>query len=78
MTCFATSRLCAKVLNAKTRSRKDAKSVTPGDIHYFADSPVLDNLLSGFDVQSIRMEEGYWDNKGENQFFSNWHVLARR
>jgi hypothetical protein len=52
--------------------------VTPGDIHYFADSPVLDNLLSGFDVQSIRMEEGYWDNKGENQFFSNWHVLARR
>jgi hypothetical protein len=66
------------VLNAKTRSRKDAKSVTPGDIHYFADGPDLDGFLAAFEVLSILKNEGYWDNQGEKQFFSNWHVLARR
>jgi SAM-dependent methyltransferase len=54
------------------------KSITPGDIHYFADRTDLDELLAGFDVLSILKDEGYWDNKGEKQFFSNWLVLARR
>ena len=54
------------------------KSVTPGDIHYFADRTDLDEMLAGFVVRSIRADEGFWNNKGEKQFFSNWHVLAEK
>jgi tellurite methyltransferase len=54
------------------------KSVTPGDIHYFADEADLDELLSGFvEVQRDR-KEGYWDNRGTQQFYSNWHVLVKK
>jgi tellurite methyltransferase len=54
------------------------KSVTPGDIHYFADEADLNELLSGF-VQIHRVKrEGYWDNRGTQQFYSSWHVLVRK
>ena len=55
-----------------------AKSVTPGDTHYFADRTDLDEMLARFAIRSIRADEGFWDNKGEKQFFSNWHVLAEK
>ena len=54
------------------------KSVTPGDIHYFTDRTELDEILAGFVIRSIKADEGYWNNKGEKQFFSNWHVLAEK
>ena len=54
------------------------KSVTPGDIHYFTDRTQLDEMLTGFTIRSIQVDEGYWNNKGEEQFFSNWHVLAEK
>ena len=54
------------------------KSVTPGDIHYFADEKDLQELLKGFRVLSCSKSEGYWDNKGEQQFYSNRHVLAEK
>ncbi len=53
-----------------------SKSVTPGDIHYFADEQDLDELLEGFHEIQRWKSEGYWDNHGEQQFFSNWHVRA--
>jgi tellurite methyltransferase len=54
------------------------KSVTPGDIHYFADERDLVELLVGFRTLACWKSEGYWDNKGEKQFYSNWHVRAER
>ena len=54
------------------------KSVTPGDIHYFADEEDLDELLDGFRSITRWKSEGYWDNQGEQQFLSNWHVRAER
>lgn len=54
------------------------KSVTPGDIHYFTDERDLDKLLHGFRQISRWKSEGYWDNKGEQQFYSNWHICAER
>ncbi len=52
------------------------KSVTPGDIHYFADKANFEEMLTGFKIISLKLDEGYWDNKGEKQFFSNWQILA--
>jgi 2-polyprenyl-3-methyl-5-hydroxy-6-metoxy-1,4-benzoquinol methylase len=57
---------------------KCEKSVTPGDIHYFADRADLDELLSGFRELSRKKEEGHWNNRGEEQFYSNWHILAEK
>ena len=54
------------------------KSVTPGDIHYFTDRTELCEMLTGFTICSIDLDEGYWNNKGEEQFFSNWQVLAQK
>ena len=54
------------------------KSITPGDIHYFADADDLDELLEGFQLITRWKSEGYWDNDGERQFYSNWHVRAER
>lgn len=54
------------------------KSVTPGDIHYFADEKDLDELLDGFQSVKRWKNEGYWDNRGEQQFYSNWHIRAER
>ncbi len=54
------------------------KSVTPGDIHYFADEKDLDELLVGFGQLSRRKDEGYWDNDGVQQFYSNWRILAEK
>jgi len=54
------------------------KSVTPGDIHYFTDEADLNDLLTGFvGVERVK-REGYWDNKGERQFYSTWHVIVRK
>lgn len=54
------------------------KSVTPGDIHYFADENDLTELLSGFRTLACWKSEGYWDNQGERQFYSNWHIRAEK
>lgn len=54
------------------------RSVTPGDIHYFADDADLDELLSGFVPIDRISKEGYWENRGNRQFFSNWHVLVQQ
>ena len=54
------------------------KSVTPGDIHYFADEADLDELLTEFHVVSRTRDEGYWDNQGTQQFFSNWQILVEK
>jgi len=54
------------------------KSVIPGDLHYFADEKALDDLLTGFLSLSRRKDEGYWDNEGVQQFYSNWLVLAEK
>jgi SAM-dependent methyltransferase len=54
------------------------KSVTPGDIHYFPDEKDLDEFLSGFQQIARDKREDYWNNKGARQFYSNWHVLARK
>ena len=54
------------------------KSVTPGDVHYFADEDDLKELLIGFPVIAQWKSEGYWDNRGERQFFSNWHIRAEK
>ena len=55
-----------------------SNSVTPGDIHYFSDSADLHGLLDRFIVHSVRKDEGHWENRGQGQFFSNWHVLAEK
>jgi len=55
-----------------------AKSVTPGDIHYFADEEDLDELLDGFGPITRWKSEGYWDNNGEQQFYSNWYIRAEK
>ena len=54
------------------------KSVTPGDIHYFADEEDLAELLAGFRTLACWKSEGYWDNQGEPQFYSNWHIRAEK
>jgi tellurite methyltransferase len=52
------------------------KSITPGDTHYFADEEDLAELLAGFRTLACWKSEGYWENLGEQQFYSNWHVRA--
>jgi tellurite methyltransferase len=54
------------------------KSLAPGDIHYFADEADLDELLSGFVEVARDKNEGHWDNRGNRQFYSNWHVVVRK
>jgi SAM-dependent methyltransferase len=54
------------------------QSITPGDIHYFADEEDLNEMLSGFREIAREKREGYWDNRGTRQFYSNWHVLVRK
>jgi len=54
------------------------KSMIPGDVHYFTDEADLDELLSEFSLVERNGNEGYWDNKGTRQFFSNWHCLAQK
>lgn len=54
------------------------KSVTPGDIHYFADEADLNELLPGFVQVDRDRGEGYWDNRGTRQLYSNLRVLARK
>ncbi|MGD9401824.1 MAG: class I SAM-dependent methyltransferase [bacterium] len=54
------------------------KSITPGDMHYFSDEADLDELLSRFVEVSREKKEGYWDNEGERQFYSNWHIIVRK
>jgi len=54
------------------------KSVTPGDIHYFASEEDLVELLVGFRTLARWKSEGYWDHRGERQLYSNWHVRAEK
>lgn len=53
-------------------------SVTPRDMHYFADEADLNDLLSGFSESRRVRREGYWDNRGKRQFDSYWHLLVRK
>lgn len=55
-----------------------SKSVTPGDIHYFAGQEDLAELLVGFRTIACWKSEGYWDNRGEQQFYSYWHIRAEK
>ena len=57
---------------------RSPKSVIPGDIHYFADEKDFAELLIGFRTLACWKSEGYWNNRGEQQFYSNWHVRAER
>jgi len=52
--------------------------ILPGDMHYFRDEADLDNLLSNFHLLSRVKDEGYFENNGIQQFFSNWQVLAQK
>jgi len=54
------------------------KSVTPGDIHYFASEEDLVEMLAGFRTLACWKSEGYWDHQGEQQFYSNWHIHAEK
>ena len=54
------------------------KSITPGDMHYFADARDLEQLLVNFRVLSCEVDEGYWENDGVQQRYSNWIVLAEK
>jgi len=54
------------------------KSITPGDMHYFADEADLDEFLAGFRLLARNRDEGWWNNAGEQQFYSNWQVLAEK
>ncbi len=54
------------------------RSITPGDVHYFTSKEELDELLAEYAIESIELSEGTWNNKGTEQFFSNWIVLARK
>jgi SAM-dependent methyltransferase len=54
------------------------KYVVPGDMHYFADEADLTDLLAGFLRVKMETREGYWDNKGAQQFYSSWHVLVQK
>lgn len=54
------------------------RSITPGDMHYFADEVDLDELIAGFLPVRRDRREGYWDNKGTRQFASNWHILVAK
>jgi tellurite methyltransferase len=55
-----------------------SKSITPGDIHYFVDERDLDEMLIGFQTIKRWRSEGYWDNEGEQQFYSSWHVQVQK
>jgi SAM-dependent methyltransferase len=55
-----------------------SNSITPGDTHYFADERDLAELLVGFRTIACWKSEGYWDNQGKKQFYSNWHVRAEK
>ena len=55
-----------------------SKSVTPGDVHYFADDDDLAEWMAGFRELSRHIDEGQWDNKGTAQFFSNAQLLWER
>jgi tellurite methyltransferase len=54
------------------------KSVTPGDIHYFADEKDLDELVRDFRIVKRSKNEGYWNNNGEQQYYSNWNVQLEK
>ena len=53
-------------------------SVVAGDVHYFADEADFEEFLTGFHVSTCRKEEGYFQNRGREQFFSNWYLLAEK
>ncbi len=57
---------------------KCTKSVVKGDTHYFTDESDLDELLQGFTLVKRWKSEGTWDNNGDPQFFSNWHILVKK
>jgi hypothetical protein len=47
-------------------------------MHYFTDEADLDALLAGFRLLSLVKDEGYFENQGQQQYFSNWQVLAQK
>jgi tellurite methyltransferase len=57
---------------------KPLNSVTPGDIHYFADEVDITDFLRGFREIKTNIEEHYWNNQRVKQFSSYWQILARK
>jgi len=57
---------------------KCEKSITPGDIHYFTDENDLDELINDFRLLKRWRNEGYWENNGEQQYYSNWNVQVEK
>ena len=53
-------------------------SVVPGDVHYFADEMDFNDFLTGYTIVRCWKAEGYFENRGKQQFFSNWHVLGEK
>ncbi len=53
------------------------KSLISRDMHYFADEDDIHDLLNGFNIISLKNKEGFWENKGEKQFYSDWVILAQ-
>ena len=57
---------------------ESSKSVIPGDVHYFPDESDFDEFMTGYNITRLWKIEGYWENRGEQQFFSTWHVMAEK
>lgn len=53
-------------------------SITPGDMHYFTDEADLRELLAGFEIESLALDEHEWELNGRPRFASNYIVIARR
>ncbi len=53
-------------------------SITPGDMHYFTDEADLRELLAGFEIESLALDEHEWELNGQPRFASNYIVIARR
>jgi tellurite methyltransferase len=57
---------------------RSLNSIHPGDVHYFADRSDMTDFLGGFELISEETSELHWDNKGNRQFSSYWHILAKK
>lgn len=61
-----------------TNTYKCIKSITPGDIHYFTDQGEIKNSMKHFRKVEIVKDEGFWNNSGVEQVYSNFIVIAQK
>jgi tellurite methyltransferase len=54
------------------------KSIHFDDVHFFADSNDISELLSDFKILSRSLDEHYWNNEGARQFSSYWQITAKK